>query len=103
MHRAKKALYNNLNFDGFVKMHNTLLKVPTRDRQVWLETGIQKTNETPLDNSKAHGTIGMKKIRFEFTVVKVITFYPKKTGLGRTLHTFILCDLYRINVFGGET
>ncbi len=78
MHRAKKALYNNLNFDGFVKMHNALLKVPTRDRQVWLETGIQKTNETPLDNSKAHGTIGMKKIRFEFTVVKNITFYPQK-------------------------
>ena len=77
MHRAKKALCNNLNFDGFVKMHNALLKVPTRDRQVWLETGIQKTNETPLDNSKARGTIEMKEIRFDFTVVN-ITFCPKK-------------------------
>ena len=64
MHRAKKALFNNLNLDGFVKMHNVLLKVPTRDRQVSLETGIQKTSKTPLDDSKARGTIGMKKIRF---------------------------------------
>ena len=79
MHRAKKALCSNLNFDGFVKMHNALLKVPTLDRQVWLETGIQKKkNETPLDKSEALGTIGMKKICFEITEVKIFTFFPKK-------------------------
>ena len=48
MHRAKKALYNNLNFDGFVKMHNALLKVPTRDRQSWLANGILKNKRDPL-------------------------------------------------------
>ena len=92
MHRAKKAPYNNLNLDGFVKMHNALLKVPTLDLQVWLETGIQKTNETPLDNSKARGTIGMKKIRFEITEVNIITFYSKKKLdlVGHCTHFYVL-------------
>ena len=47
IHRVKKALCSNLNLDGFVKMHNALLKVPTRDRQSCAANGIQKQQKAP--------------------------------------------------------
>ena len=36
----RKALYNNLNFDGLVKMHTWLLNIPTLDRHKSFVTGI---------------------------------------------------------------
>ena len=48
MNRVKKALCKICNLDGFAKMQNELLKVPTRERHSWVAIGIQKQQITPL-------------------------------------------------------